>query len=160
MHSENLFFHQSVLFFTEVEFFSLWGCNVHCCSQLHKNPCLLVKQKNIDHIYILQAGVSLCIKGFISLFQLQVFGRKNEQNRGGFFYCKVCYLSFKQNSCQKGVHFYRKIYAQQWCRPKRSDRNARALFAKMFDPWDFTPEQTLYCSDELFLKIGMRSVEL
>lgn len=29
----------------------------------------------------------------------------------GFFYCKVCYVSFKQNSCQKGVHFYRKIYA-------------------------------------------------
>lgn len=28
-----------------------------------------------------------------------------------FFYCKVCYVSFKQNSCQKGVHFYRKIYA-------------------------------------------------
>lgn len=79
----------------------------------------------------------------------------------GFFYCKVCYVSFKQNSCQKGVHFYRKMYAYlQWCRPKRSDRNARALFAKMFDPWDFTPEQTLYCSDELFLKIGMRSVEL
>lgn len=48
----------------------------------------------------------------------------------------------------------------QWCRPKRSDRNARALFAKMFDPLDFTPEQTLYCSDELFLKFGMRSVEL
>lgn len=79
----------------------------------------------------------------------------------GFLYCKVCYVSFKQNSCQKGVHFYRKMYAYlQWCWPKRSDRNARALFAKMFDPLDFTPEQTLYCSDELFLKFGMRSVEL
>lgn len=96
MHSENLFFHQSVFFFSEVEFFSLWGCNVHCCSQLHKNPCLLVKQKNIDHIYILQAGVSLCIKGFISLFQLQAFGRKNEQNRGVFFTEKfVMYRSNK-----------------------------------------------------------------
>lgn len=96
MHSENLFFHQSVFFFSEVEFFSLWGCNVHCCSQLHKNPCLLVKQKNIDHIYILQAGVSLCIKGFISLFQLQAFGRKNEQNRGFFFTVKfVMYRSNK-----------------------------------------------------------------
>lgn len=96
MHSENLFFHQSVFFFSEVEFFSLWGCNVHCCSQLHKNPCLLVKQKNIDHIYILQAGVSLCIKGFISLFQLQAFGRKNEQNRGVFFTVKfVMYRSNK-----------------------------------------------------------------
>lgn len=29
----------------------------------------------------------------------------------GFLYCKVCYVSFKQNSCQKGVHFYRKIHA-------------------------------------------------
>lgn len=96
MHSENLFFHQSVFFFSEVEFFSLWGCNVHCCSQLHKNPCLLVKQKNIDHIYILQAGVSLCIKGFISLFQLQAFDRKNEQNRGFFFTVKfVMYRSNK-----------------------------------------------------------------
>lgn len=96
MHSENLFFHQSVFFFSEVEFFSLWGCNVHCCSQLHKNPCLLVKQKNIDHIYILQAGVSLCCKGFISLFQLQAFGRKNEQNRGVFFTVKfVMYRSNK-----------------------------------------------------------------
>lgn len=96
MHSENLFFHQSVFFFSEVEFFSLWGCNVHCCSQLHKNPCLLVKKKNIDHIYILQAGVSLCCKGFISLFQLQAFGRKNEQNRGVFFTVKfVMYRSNK-----------------------------------------------------------------
>lgn len=95
MHSENLFFHQSVFFFSEVEFFSLWGCNVHCCSQLHKNPCLLVKQKNIDHIYILQAGVSLCIKGFISLFQLQAFNRKNEQNRGFFTVKFVMYRSNK-----------------------------------------------------------------
>lgn len=55
MHSENLFFHQSVFFFSEVEFFSLWGCNVHCCSQLHKNPCLLVKQKKYrSHIYFRQ----------------------------------------------------------------------------------------------------------
>lgn len=96
MHSEKLFFHQSVLFFTEVEFFSLWGCNVHCCSQLHKNLCLLVKQKNIDHIYILQAGVSLCIKGFISLFQLQAFGRKNEQNRGFFFTVK--FVMYRSNN--------------------------------------------------------------
>lgn len=95
MHSENLFFHQSVFFFSEVEFFSLWGCNVHCCSQLHKNPCLLVKQKNIDHIYILQAGVSLCCKGFISLFQLQAFDRKNEQNRAFFTVKFVMYRSNK-----------------------------------------------------------------
>lgn len=55
MHSENLFFHQSVFFFSEVEFFSLWGCNVHCCSQLHKNPCLLVEQKKYrSHIYFRQ----------------------------------------------------------------------------------------------------------
>lgn len=159
MHSENLFFHQSVFFFSEVEFFSLWGCNVHCCSQLHKNPCLLVKQKKYrSHIYFRQVYhyAAKVLYHYSSCKHLVEKMNKTE----GFFYCKVCYVSFKQNSCQKGVHFYRKIYAQQWCRPKRSDRNARALFAKMFDPWDFTPEQTLYCSDELFLKIGMRSVEL
>lgn len=54
----------------------------------------------------------------------------------GFFYCKVCYVSFKQNSCQKGVHFYRKMYAYlQWCRPKRSDRNARALLQRCLILW-------------------------
>lgn len=159
MHSENLFFHQSVFFFSEVEFFSLWGCNVHCYSQLHKNPCLLVKQKNIDHIYTLGRCITMLQRFYIIILAASIWQKKMNKTEG-FFYCKVCYVSFKQNSCQKGVHFYRKIYAQQWCRPKRSDRNARALFAKMFDPWDFTPEQTLYCSDELFLKIGMRSVEL
>lgn len=80
-------------------------------------------------------------------------------NKTGFFYCKVFDVIVQTKYVPKRRPFLLKnMYAQQW--PKRSDRIARAVFAKMFDLLDFTPEQTLYCSDELFLKIDMSSVEL